>query len=142
MTTWGRIVGGRAIDIVTVEPTEIFHEDVATQFQIIPDGTQTGSLYEDGQWTAPAQDEQPAQYVRPPTVSAMQFKLLFTVWERVAMKESADPIVSDFFAIMNDPRLTEVDLGLGSTRDVIDYMADKGLIAEGRQAQILAGTAL
>lgn len=75
----------------------------------------------------------------PVKVSPVEFKLLFTAPERVAIKASADPIVQDFFEIVNDPRLTFVDLGLQSTHDALAYLEGIGLIAEGRAAVILAG---
>ena len=71
--------------------------------------------------------------------SSTQFKLLFTSMERVAIKGSADPIVQDFFSIVEDPRLTHVDLGLKSTQDALDYMTAIGIIAAGRKAEILTG---
>ncbi len=72
-------------------------------------------------------------------VSPVQFKLLFTVSERVAIKTSEDPIVKDFFEIVNDPRLTFVDLALESTKQALAYLHSKNLIGEGRAAQILTG---
>ena len=72
-------------------------------------------------------------------VSPVQFKLLFTVEERVAIKTSDDPIVKDFFEIVNDPRLTFVDLALESTQQALAYLESKKLIGAGRPAQILTG---
>lgn len=74
-----------------------------------------------------------------PKVSPVQFKLLFTVNERVAIKTSDDPIVKDFFEIVNDPRLTFVDLALESTQQALAYLESKKLIGTGRPAQILTG---
>lgn len=73
-------------------------------------------------------------------VSPVQFKLLFTAPERVAIKASTDPVVQDFFEIVNDPRLTFVDLGLQSTKDAIGYLQSKGLLTGERAAAILTGT--
>lgn len=74
-----------------------------------------------------------------PQVSPVQFKLLFTVAERVAIKASEDAMVKDFFEIVNDPRLTFVDLGLESTKQALAYLHSKNLIGEGRVDQILTG---
>ncbi len=70
--------------------------------------------------------------------------LLFTSPERVAIKalRQTDPIVDDFLDIIEDPRLTFVDLGLGSTVSAIDYMVYVGLVAPGRKAEILTGVML
>lgn len=74
-----------------------------------------------------------------PKVSPVQFKLLFTAPERVAIKASTDPVVQDFFEIVNDPRLTFVDLGLQSTKDAVAYLASKNLLTEARAAEVLSG---
>ena len=77
--------------------------------------------------------------VIPPKVSPVEFKLLFTAPERIAIKTSTDPVIQDFFEIVNDPRLTEVNLALPSTQDALGYLAQQGLIAEARIAQIVLG---
>lgn len=76
----------------------------------------------------------------PPKVSPVEFKLLFTAVERVAIKASTDPIVQDFFSIVEDTRLTHVDLGLQSTKNAIGYLQSKGLLTGERAAAILTGT--
>src|SRR5574343_1577031 len=52
--------------------------------------------------------------VIPPSVSPPEFKLLFTSNERVAIKaaRSTDPVIADFMDIVEDPRLTTVNLAL------------------------------
>lgn len=72
-------------------------------------------------------------------VSPIEFKLLFSAAERVAIKTSTDPIILDFFSIVEDPRLTEVNLALQSTQDSLDYLTTAKILAEGRKAEILTG---
>ena len=74
-------------------------------------------------------------------VSPMEFKLLFTPQERVAIKAAAaaDPIIGDFYGIVDDLRLTLVDLDLKSTKDGIAYLQSKGLLTVARAAAILTG---
>ena len=74
-------------------------------------------------------------------ISPIEFKLLFTAQERVSIKaaRSTDPIVDDFYDIVEDPRLTHVDLALQSTKDAINYLATSGLIEPQRVQQILSG---
>lgn len=74
-------------------------------------------------------------------VSPVEFKLLFSAAERVAIKTArqTDPVIDDFYDIVEDPRLTHVDLGLPSTQDALAYLESKGLIATERRIQILAG---
>lgn len=73
-------------------------------------------------------------------VSPIEFKLLFTVQERVGISAAKplDPIINDFFSIIDDPRLTFVDLTLTSTVSAINYLAEQGLIEPDRVAEILA----
>lgn len=72
-------------------------------------------------------------------VTPPEFKLLFTAAERVAIKASTDPVVQDFFSIIEDPRLTYVDLGLQSTKDALEYLRTKNLITKTRKDDILTG---
>jgi hypothetical protein len=74
-------------------------------------------------------------------VSPIEFKLLFNSMERIQLKTSADPIVQDFFEIINDPRLTHVDLGLPSVQNALLYLVSLGVITMERRTQILAGEA-
>lgn len=76
-----------------------------------------------------------------PKVSPVEFKLLFTAPERVAIKaaRATDTVIDDFFDIVEDVRLTHVDLGLKSTQDALSYLEGLGLIAAGRKAEILTG---
>lgn len=88
------------------------------------------------------QPKKPAEPVPvPPQVSPVEFKLLFTAAERVAIKaaRAATPVIDDFFSIIEDPRLTHVNLGLQSTRDALAYLETEGLITTERRGQILAG---
>ena len=72
-------------------------------------------------------------------ISPVQFKLLFTSEERVAIKSArtTDPVIDDFFDIIDDPRLSEVNLKLTSTIDALKYLVTKNLITEERKNQIL-----
>lgn len=88
-------------------------------------------------------------------VSPVQFKLLWTAGERVALnrfRQGTEPeyadvrdALNDFFGLLEDPRLTFVDLGLSSTRagvgSVLALLQTMGVVAdvEARQAEILSG---
>lgn len=79
--------------------------------------------------------------LRSHLVSPLQFKLCFTSEERLAIRAAleSDPVISDWFEIIEDPRLTQVDLSLQSTKDGIAYLVSKGILTEDRAAEILAG---
>lgn len=73
-------------------------------------------------------------------VSPVEFKLLFTIQERLAMRtaRTTDPVIEDFFDLIEDPRLTHVDLSIPPVIEIINYLETNGLIGEGRAATILA----
>lgn len=140
MSTYARIINNVAVDIST-DPAAHFHPSIAAEFQLVPDNVQQGWRLIEGIWTEPAPVDPPAPVAEHPTVSPIEFKLLFTLQERLAINKvrDTDPVLDDFFGLIEDPRLTFVDLGLQSTRDAIGYLAEQGLIGAERVEQILAG---
>lgn len=102
-----------------------------------------GSCWDGETFIAPPPPPEPTNApVLPKAVSPVEFKLLFTAPERIAIKTSVDPVIQDFFEIVNDPRLTHVNLSLQSTQDALGYLALQGVIAESRIAEILQGEIL
>ena len=92
------------------------------------------------------EEAEPLAYV---TISPVTFKLLFTSAERLAIKslKASDPIIEDFYEIVEDPRLETVDFNLQSVRDGVAYLFGKlvegGTLTqeemEARLPQIFAG---
>ena len=140
---YARINNNQAIDVRTESPEGFFTPDIAAQFEQVPDEVENGWILENGKWTAPVIPE-PAHAPEPvityAKVSPIEFKLLFTSSERVAIKASraTDPAIDDFYDIVEDPRLTFVDLGLNSTQQALQYMSAQSLIAPERIEQILS----
>lgn len=130
-------------DVCHGNPEELYHPDVAKFYDIlVPDEAENGDGWDGVTLTKPViPDPVPVEPPAPvpPKVSPVEFKLLFTAPERVAIKASTDPIVQDFFSIVEDPRLTHVDLALKSTQDALSYLEALSLIAEGRKDEILTG---
>ena len=130
-------------NIANGNPDELFHPDIAKLYDTeVPDDAANGDGWIDGQLVKPViPDPVPVEPPAPvpPKVSPVEFKLLFTAVERVAIKASTDAIVHDFFSIVEDPRLTHVDLALKSTQDALSYLEALSLIAEGRKDEILTG---
>jgi hypothetical protein len=130
-------------DIANGNPADLFHPDIAAKYDTqVPDDIIAGATLVDGVWVNPA----PVEPVTPeptapvaPTVGPIEFKLLFTSGERIAIKTSTDPIVQDFYEITSDPRLTHVDLGLKSTQDAIAYLVSIGILTQERADAILSG---
>lgn len=143
MTNFARIINNVAVD-VSGNPTEAFHQSIAEQFEPVPDEVKIGWCLADGKWRAPeptpAPEPAPAT-TEAPKVSPVEFKLLFTSQERVAIKaaRATDPVIDDFFEIVEDQRLTYVDLGLQSTKDAIGHLQSKGLLTAERADAILSG---
>ena len=143
MTTFARIINDVAVDVST-DPANSFHPDIAREFDPVPDEVQAGWVRTDGQWSAPAPTPQPEPVPIYPKVTPVEFKMLFTSAERIAIKAAreADPVIDDYFDIVEDPRLQVVDLGLHSVQEGIHYLQSVGILTEDRVGQILAGTIL
>ena len=141
MTNFARVINNVAVDVST-DPTKQFHPDIAAQFEPVPDEVQPGWVRTDGQWAAPAPVPQPEPEPTYPKVTPVQFKLLFTSPERVAIKaaRATDPVVDDLWELVEDPRMEYVDFGLKSVRDSIEYLAAAGLIEPERVGEIIIGT--
>jgi hypothetical protein len=135
MTNYARIINNIAVDVST-NPTESFHPEIASQFVSVPDNVVAGWELVNGVWGEVAALE---VIVVPPTVSVIEYKMLFTSQERVATKNSADPVIVDLQELMNDPRTTNVDLSLKSISDALDYMTTLNILGAGRKAEILTG---
>jgi hypothetical protein len=133
-------------DICTGDPNELYHPAVAAFYNTdVPDEAENGDGWVDGELVKrPAPEPAPNPVDTPiqrPIVSPVQFKLLFTPQERVAIRtaRSSDPVIDDFMDIAEDPRLTEVDLNLQSVQDALGYLVAKGILTEDRKAEILEG---
>ena len=139
------IENDRIRDVAPGNPAELYHPDIAKFYDTeVPDDAANGDGWVNGQLVKP----EPPAPVEPPApeptyakVSPVEFKLLFTPQERVAIKAARanDPVIDDFYDIVEDPRLTFVDLGLQSTQDALSYLVQQGLLTVERRQQILAG---
>ena len=141
---YARIVNNAAVDVRTESPAGCFTPNIVAEFVEVPDDVETGWTLSGGDWLAPVIPEpvipEPVAPI-PPKVSPVEFMLLFTSTERVAIKAArlADPVIDDFLDIIEDQRLTRVDLALLSTQIALLYLTSKGLVAEERISQILTG---
>lgn len=81
-----------------------------------------------------------APVLTPPTIPVIEFKLLFTAQERVVINaaRATDPVIEDFYKLLDDPRTTVVNLSLPAVQDMIGYLALQNLITAERKAVILA----
>jgi hypothetical protein len=142
MTNFARIIDNTAVD-VSQDPASAFHPSVAEQFVSVPDAVRAGWRLNGDQWSAPEPVE-PAPTPNDTVVSPVQFKMLFTTIERVAIKAARadDAVIDDFFDLLDDPRLESVRLGIPSVRQMLEYLVSKSLLADQRVDQILTGQAV
>lgn len=127
-------------DVVSGNPFDMFHSDIAVHYDTdVPDGTVQGATLVDGEWVNPVVEQVVEATESKTKVGAIEYKLLFTSLERLAIKTSNDPIIQDLYEITNDPRLTEIDLSLKSTKDSIAYLVSVGVLTQDRAEQILRG---
>jgi hypothetical protein len=137
MKAW--IENGIIRDIAHAEPSEIFHTDIAKFYTAdVPDNAENGDTFENGVLTKKPVVEVTPVAPKTTTLSPIEFKLRFTAPERVAIYQSTDLIVKDFVSLLDDVRLTKVDLTLPSTTDAIDYLISINLVEANRKDEILA----
>ena len=141
MANFARVINNIAVDVSTA-PTNQFHPDIAREFEQVPDEVQAGWIRTEGEWSAPVPTPQPDPEPTYPKVTPVQFKLLFTSPERVAIKaaRATAPVVDDLWELVEDQRMEYVDFGLKSVRDSIEYLATARLIAPERVGEIISGT--
>lgn len=137
---YARVINNIAVD-VSSDPQNSFHPDIAREFEPVPDNVKQGWVRTDGQWAPPEPAPQPEPEPTYPQLARVQFKMLFTSQERIAIKNAraTDEVLDDFYDLLEDPQLTYVDLSLQSNRDAVGYLAQQGHIAPERVPEILSG---
>lgn len=131
-------------DIALGNPLELYHPDIAKLYNAeVPDNAVNGDGWVNNKLVKPEVVVPIPQVVEvvPPKVSPIEFKLLFTPQERVAIKaaRTTDAVIDDFLDIVEDTRLSHVDLALKSTQDCLSYLVSKSIITMARKAEILLG---
>ena len=138
---YARIVNGIAVDVRDDCPDGLYVPDIVSEFVEVPDNVEDNYFFDGTEWTAPVVFEPVVTDPLIPIISPVEFKLLFTPQERVSIKKeiSTDEIIEDLFTILDDPRLTNVNLNLESNVAIMDYLEQKGLITAERKAEIMTG---
>lgn len=141
MKAW--IENNRIRDIAPSDPAALYTPDIAAFYDTdVPDDAANGDGWVGGELVKPEPPppREPAA-PEPLKVSPVEFMLLFTSPERVALKaaRATDPVIDDWLGIVQDPRLSIVDLGLKSTRDALDYAVGLGILTTARRDEILIG---
>lgn len=149
MSNYARIVENVAVD-VSAAPYEHFHPTLAGEFVEVPVEVQAGWSKVDGTWSAPAAVEPVQPQPSYPTVGPIHFKMLFTAQERLKANDlrATDPMLNDFWGLIEDSRTDVVNLALQSVQQAVEYtltvVQAAGVVLDvpERKAQILTGVLL
>ena len=138
---YARIINGIAVDVRTESPDGYFTPEIAAEFVEIPDNVKDHWILTGTEWAAPVIPEPVVVEPLIPIISPVEFKLLFTPQERLAIKaeQANDAILDDLFSMLDDPRLKEINLNLESNKAVMEYLQSKELITAQRKAEIMTG---
>lgn len=138
MSKYGYLKDGVVIATASAEGYAATDDSVKSLWRIVPAATMVGSRLSGTTWSHPA----PMPEQRRLQISPVEFKMLFTSAERVAIRtarEGNDMILDDWFSIIDDPRLTLVDLALPQTLDGLDYLVAQEILTESRRDEIASG---
>lgn len=138
---YARIINNIAVDVRENHPESFFTPEIVAEFVEVPDEIEDQWILVDDTWTAPIIPEPIAIAPLIPIISPVEFKLLFTPQERMAIitERANDPVLNDLFTILNDVRLKEINLNLESNKAVMAYLEFKNLITTERKIEIMTG---
>lgn len=144
------IVGSEITGIVRINNPEHVERYLLAnpEYREVPDQEFEHSIdcyeYIDGEiklndnWEALRAENEPAPPVKVPVmISPVEFKMLLPSAARIAIGASTDPVIMDFRQLINDPRLTQVDMRLPTVKEGLDYIAEQGILTPEQVAQIL-----
>lgn len=146
---YARIIGNVAVDVRDTDPDGYYAPNVAAEFQEVPDSVENGWLLDGETWEAPVIPViEPVEPTPEPLhLTPVEFKMCFTSTERVAITtirdddaHPASATLKDIYSILDDPRLSFVDLRLQSSLDLIDFLVTIGCLTPERAAMVKAGT--
>jgi hypothetical protein len=144
-------------EVVVFDPTTTFTHEIAALFQPQEPGMVYRAEFRDGQWVAPPEPDpapEPIENMQPAfrtELTPPEFKLQFTSAERIAMraarayagtdetKLATQAVIDDWFDIIDDPRLTTVDLKHESTQQGVAFLVASGILTQARADEVLAG---
>ena len=130
-------------------PAECYTPEIAAYYSTeVPDDIVNGATWDGSKWANP-----PAPVPVPPvppvpqyskTMTPIEFRLLFVSTERIAIKTAAktDAIVEDFWSLINDPELTQVNVADAQIIEALDYLVTIAILTPARETTILLGKPL
>lgn len=132
-----------ARDISDGDPTTLYHPEVAARYDTeAPDDARNGWGYVRGEWAPPPTPTEPpatSPAAAPPVVSAIRFKIRFKLQELITIKaaRATNPVVDTLWELVEDQRITTIDMGLPFVQDGLRYLESQGLIGPGRADEIM-----
>ena len=144
MSKFAWVINGTIKDVCQGDPASSYTPDVAAHYSAqVPDNARNGDGW-DGSTLTPATPPGAAVATTSKVLSRVQFMLLFTPAERVAIRtkvadtNSPDAVLNDWWAILNDPQLEGVDLHGAACAASLSYLVSVNLLTTQRRAAILA----
>lgn len=120
------IENGVIRDLISSDPYTSFTSNIAALYNIqVPDEAEAGDSFINGELIKAVKvtDIPIDNTVVYPTVTKVNFLLLFTGQERVIARRlrTTDPVMDDFWRLLEEPTLTEVNLNLAAVQQGIAY---------------------
>lgn len=155
---YARIVNGAAVDI-SADPAKQFHPALASEFVAVPVEVRAGWVLDGDVWQAPASTDVPAEPEPAPEpvqqyklqMSPVEFKMLLTPSERLAIRTAREYtgddearrtlayLIDDWWLIVDDSRLSEVNLALAQVQEGLDMLVTAGILTAERRAEVGLG---
>ena len=134
------IENNKVRDICEGIPSECYHPEIAVFYDTdIEDDILVGAELVNGIWVNPIiVNETIEAVVILPILTIMEFKMLLNSMERITIKTNSDPIVEDFYSLIEDIRFTHIDRNLESTKEAIYYMESVGIFTPDRVKVIMS----
>ena len=134
-------------DICQGDPRECYTPEVAAHYTTeVGDDIVRGATLVNGVWTNPPAPPAPPAPVPQysTTMTPIEFRLLFVSAERIAIKTAAktDPVVEDFWSLINDPELAQVNVADAQIIEALDYLVAIAILTQARETTILLGKPL
>lgn len=142
MTNYARIdSNGIAMETIEQNPSFIFHPDLSSLFEEVPDYVKPGWVREEGVWreiVPPPLPEEPQ--ATPEPIGKAQFLERLTSAERIAIRSarSSDPIADDFLMMLDVTG--GIDLFAPDIEAAMEHFVAAGYLAPDRIAEIKIST--
>jgi len=157
MTKWALIDDNKIQQISDVNPSSLGLNHPGLTWIECGDSDVVGSVFHSANnaFTAPVVDDTPPNVPSPVyriVLSPIEFKLQFTVQERLTLNAARNPtananaqlweikaVLDDFFDLIDDPRLKEIHLNHAAVTTGASYLVSIGVLTSDRANTILQG---